>query len=70
MIYNYNAASGSTPLAGFALAGSGSDTRDTTGTTDHLFATASAGAKFGFGSGLVIVHEEGSGFLKPYSPQR
>jgi uncharacterized repeat protein (TIGR03803 family) len=70
VIYNYNAATGSTPLAGFALAGSGSDDHHAKRKKDHLYITASAGGKQGFGSGMVIIHEEGSGKLTPYSPPK
>lgn len=70
VIYNYSSATGSMPLAGFAVAGSGSDAHGAKVTTDRLFVTASAGSKYGFGSGMVIIHEQGGGVLKLDSPRR
>jgi hypothetical protein len=58
------------PLAGFAVTGSGSDAHGAKVTTDRLFVTASAGSKYGFGSGMVIIHEQGGGVLKLDSPRR
>jgi hypothetical protein len=53
VIYNYATATGSAPLAGFALAASGK--------TDRLFGTASTGGTHGHGSALIITHEQGGG---------
>ncbi|HLY02795.1 MAG TPA: choice-of-anchor tandem repeat GloVer-containing protein [Candidatus Cybelea sp.] len=61
VIYNYDKATGSAPLAGFAIAGSG--------TTDRLFGTAGSGGKHGHGTGLIITHEQGGGH-QAHSPRR